>query len=132
MKIIIIGLLLTVASTFTLAGTLVKFPVEINLEERRATGNMTAARFSSNEFEEIGCAIRTYRDQWGNKFDMGSCRATLVEGESSMCTTENMDLIQTIRAMNDYSYVIFTWNDDGECQLIGNSTRSQYIPGKLR
>ena len=129
---IAVTLLVTMLSGITLAGTLVKFPVEINNESRIAWGSMTSARFSSNEFEAIGCGIRMHRDNRGGKYDLGFCSASTTEDDLTMCTTENVELIETIRGMNDFSYVVFTWNADGECSLIGSSTRSQYITGKLK
>ncbi len=127
-----LALLLSASSTCLFAGTLAKVPVEINMETLTAGGSMTSARFSSNEFEMIGCGVRTFRTDEGYQLDFGFCSASLVEGETVMCTTENMDLIETIRAIDDFSYVIFRWNEDGECQYVGNSTRSQYITGKLK
>jgi hypothetical protein len=46
----------------------------------------------------------------------------------SFCDTENPDLIQSIADQDDYSFITFSWNAAGQCDGIGNSTQSFYIP----
>jgi hypothetical protein len=120
-------------TSITTAGTLVKVPVTIDRTQLRADGNMTSARFSSNEFERIGCGVRTLDYNDGvSIIEYGFCFARTSEEESIMCTTESPNLIRAIRALNDYSYIVFRWGNDEECRYVGSSTQSIYIPGKLK
>jgi hypothetical protein len=113
------------------AGELVRVPVEIDYENTGATGSMTSARFSANEHERIGCGVRSFK-RGPVEFDWGFCFAQISEEESVICETFDEKFLKTIRALDDYSFIIFRWTEEGECYFVGNSTQSIYIPGKLK
>lgn len=102
--------------------------VEIDLVERSARGNLLDARFSANEFERIGCGISSFAFPNGETSQQGWCQASLTKGENTICFTENWALLDSIKAIDDYSYISFRWDKLGDCSSIYVSTQSQYIP----
>lgn len=131
-KLIFISLALTLFTNSAFAGATNQFPVEIDLVNRSARGNMATARFSDNENELIGCGVRYLPDGTGI-LTWAFCQARMADlapGENTSigCTTFNADLIDAIKAIGDYSLIAFSWNEAGECIRIGNSTQSFYIP----
>ncbi len=131
MKNTIISVLLVLSSS-VFAGQVIEVPVEINFEARNAFGSMKTARFSDNEFEQIGCGTRTYgATEFGPGFSWGFCQARISEEESVICFAyDKPDLIQQINGVDSYSFVTFRWDENGDCTFVGGSTQSQYIPSK--
>ncbi len=123
-------LLITLFATTAInAGTVVEVPVTIDMDAKTATGNLTGARFSDNEFESIGCGVREIAPTDGSTgFSWGFCQARVEEDNNVVCFTQNPVLLDKMAAMNDYSYVVFRWDDNIQCEYIGFSTQSQYIP----
>ncbi|MBV1908210.1 MAG: hypothetical protein KUG78_02755 [Kangiellaceae bacterium] len=115
-------------SPLALAGSTSDIFVEIDLEARHAKGNMLDARFSDNEFERIGCGISSLDLSDGSVSQQGWCQASLTKGENTICFTENWALLDSIKAIDDYSYISFRWDKEGDCSSIYVSTQSQYIP----
>jgi hypothetical protein len=115
-------------STLAWAGDISDVFVEIDLVERSARGNMLDARFSDNEFERIGCGISSFAFSDGSVSQQGWCQASLMKGENTICFTENWALLDSIKAINDYSFISFRWDKAGDCSSIYVSTQSQYIP----
>ncbi len=103
--------------------------VVIDDVNRLATGDMVTARFADNDLEFIGCGIRKIASG-GAVISFGFCQAREgAEGsESVICQTQDEALLNGIYAISDYSFITFSWNEDGECTRIGNSTQSFYIP----
>jgi len=118
----------SVFSPLTWAGSTIDFFVEIDLVERSAKGNMVDARFSEKEHERIGCGLSAMTFSNGETAEQGWCQASLSKGENTICFTENPILLDTIKAIDDYSYISFKWNKLGDCDFIHASTQSQYIP----
>lgn len=125
-------------STGAFAGAYLDVPVSIDLDERMALGSMVTVR-SSKSPALIGCGARYF----GNVFVFGFCQAAydatpdenggLTDGVT--CFTEDPLLIEAIRSISDFSFIQFSWEDDGfggaRCTQIGVSTQSWYIPKKL-
>ena len=132
MKLLIAGLVLSLCSALSFAGAAIDVPVEIDMDNKFAMGNMKTARFSENEFEQIGCGTRTVgATDTDPGFTWGFCQAALVEGESVICFAyDKPDLVDQIKALDTFSFVTFRWDDEGNCTYVGSSTQSQYIPSK--
>lgn len=94
----------------------------------RASGNMVTARFADNDVEMIGCGVRVLDDGAGGTFEWGFCQATDSADVGGFCETTRPDLLASMKATSDYSFITFAWNPDGECRAIGFSTQSFYIP----
>lgn len=125
-------LLTTVAALFSslvFAGLHQPAPIMIDLDNTIASGDMLTAANSVNSDEFIGCGTRSFDDGVFPAFRFGFCQAQLNGGESIVCTTDNDALIDEIRASNDFSFVTFSWTDDGSftCTRVGFSTQSFYL-----
>ena len=57
-----------------------------------------------------------------------TCQAGDEEGDEATCFSEDAELLDMMRATGDYSFVTFSWNEDGDCTRIGFSTQSFYLP----
>ena len=122
---------LTLFSAIALAGMVVDGPVEIVLNEDgsgQAIGNMTSARYSDNDVEYIGCGTRNIDVGGGNFFQFAFCQAGDAAEELAFCSTQNPDLVGALEAIADHSFVIFSFDANGECTRIGFSTQSFYLP----
>lgn len=97
-----------------------------------AEGDMVTARFAESDVELIGCGVRSFDDGAGGVFETGFCQARMADGSpdgvSGFCNIFNAELLDTLRATSDFSFVTFSWNAFGECTRIGFSTQSFYIP----
>jgi hypothetical protein len=64
-------------------------------------------------------------------FRFGFCQVQENGGEVIICSTLSDALIDEIRAANDFSFVTFSWTDDGAgnltCTRVGFSTQSFYL-----
>jgi len=131
-----IGKILTIAGLVILSATAVAgrvsiVPVEINLNEDGsgfARGNMTTARYSDNDVEFIGCGTRNTALGDGNLFQFAFCQGRDAADNPIFCSTQNPELVAAVRAIADHSFIIFTFDAQGECTLIGFSTQSSYLP----
>ena len=129
-KTLIVSAIFTLASSLAFAGKYTEALVLIDTVEKTAMGSTTAARFSENENELIGCGTRTFAFGDGTAFNWGFCQASLAEEENVLCFTEDANLIEQINSVSDNAFITFRWDDNGECTYVGHSTQSFYIPGK--
>lgn len=115
-----------------LAGYVQPRPVEIDMANGFAHGDMLSARNSANDSEFIGCGVRHFEDGAGGVVYYGFCQAQVLELEPVTCFTWNKALLDGIQSIADNSYVTFSWTDDGAgaltCTRIGSSTQSFYLP----
>lgn len=125
---ILIAMVILLFSPLVFGGVATDFPVEVDLDNKFAAGNMVSARFSDNDVELIGCGVRYFDDGAGGTFAFGFCQATNAAEESLFCSTTNLDLVAAIRSIADFSFISFSSDDIDECTRIGNSTQSFYIP----
>jgi len=108
-------------------------PVMIDIDglDGTALGDMVSARNSENEFEFIGCGIRAFDDGAGGAFHTGFCQASIEEGVTYTCFTDNKGLLEGLQMIADASFITFSWVDDGfgnlTCTRIGSSTQSFYL-----
>jgi hypothetical protein len=134
MRILVTGLLsgaLALASTAAFAGWTSPVEVDVDLTSRVAQGDMVTAGYNIAEKVYIGCGIRRILTTAGTIVSTGFCQAQDAAGEQFTCTTDNGDLLSTIAAMTDASFVTFAWNTDGVCRRIGFSNQSFYLPRGL-
>ena len=130
-RLIAVGAL-DLTSSAALAGLVTITPVSVIVNadtSGSAVGSMSAARFSKNEVEYIGCGVRRI-DTGAGVVVFGFCQASTATGELGFCNTENADLIASIGDQDDFSFITFSWDSAGFCRAIGNSTQSFYIPSK--
>ena len=118
-------------SSLAFSGSVVDAPVDVDLDNNFAFGNMASARFSDNDVEFIGCGVRYIDNGAGGIFVFGFCQATDAAEESLFCSTENPDLLEAIKSIADFSFITFAADGNGQCTRIGNSTQSFYIPDLL-
>jgi hypothetical protein len=124
---------LVLTSSAALAGLVTITPVTVTVNpdtSGSASGSMSAARFSKNEVEYIGCGVRRFDDGVGGVLVFGFCQASSAAGVLGFCDTEAPDLVASIGDQDDYSFITFSWDAAGVCRSIGNSTQSFYIPAK--
>jgi len=120
-------------SSIVYAGGTQPAPVDVDLDNGFAQGDMVTARYSSDKNEFIGCGSRSF-DNGVNSFRFGFCQAEDQDGDRAICFTENPDLLDRIDGISDSSFITFSFVDDGfgngglECIRIGFSTQSFYLP----
>ena len=115
-----------------IAGQVSPFPVDVDLTTRIANGDMVTARYSANDNEFIGCGIRKFDDGAGGATAFGFCQAEDADGERGFCNTANEDLLDAISSSAAFSFVTFSWDEDGNCTRIGFSNQSFYLPKGLK
>jgi hypothetical protein len=129
-KLLTIGVL-ALSSSLALAGRVQQVPVSVTVNASgsgEAHGNMATARASANAVEFIGCGVRKFDNLAGGANANGFCQASDAAGVTASCSTQNVALLDAMENIADYSFITFSWNDEGICQLIGVSTQSFYIP----
>jgi len=130
-QLIAIGTLVLTSSA-ALAGLATITPVSVTLNPDAsgfAVGSMSAARFSKDEVQYIGCGVRRI-DTGAGVIVFGFCQASTAAGVLGFCNTEDPALIASIGDQDDFSFITFSWDSAGVCRAIGNSTQSFYIPEK--
>ncbi len=105
-------------------------PVDVDLDNNQASGDMVSARFADDDVTFIGCGTRNFSDPAapGSEFQFGFCQAQDADEEQFTCFTEDPFLLDKIKNVNDFSFITFAWNEDGDCTSVGTSTQSFYIP----
>ena len=130
MKLVAIGVL-ALSSSIAMAGLVKSVPVTVTVNadgSGSANGNMASARASGNDVEYIGCGVRKYANATGGADAYGFCQASDAAGVTAYCFTNNAELLDAFENVADFSFVSFSYNAEGQCQLIGISTQSFYIP----
>lgn len=128
---IITATALTMFSAVAIAGTVFLVPVEVLLNDDgsgTARGSMSTARYSENNVELIGCGTRNIDIGGGTLFEFGFCQATDANDTAVFCSTDNPDLVKSIRAISAYAFLIFSWDANLQCNRIGMSTQSIHLP----
>lgn len=123
---------LVLTSSAALAGLVTITPVSVTLNpdaSGSALGSLSAARFSKNEVEYIGCGVRRFVTGT-TVVVFGFCQASTAAGVLGFCNSEDPALIASIGDQDDFSFITFSWDSAGICRSIGNSTQSFYIPSK--
>ena len=127
---ILLTLVVALFSSAVFAGLHQPAPIMIDLDNGFAQGDMLTAANSVNSDEFIGCGTRSF-DDGVIAFRTGFCQAQENGGESITCFTFSDALIDEMRASNDFSFITFSWVDDGfgglTCTRVGFSTQSFYL-----
>jgi hypothetical protein len=128
---ILLTIVIALFSSAVFAGLHSPAPITIDLDNRIASGDMLTAANSVNSDEFIGCGTRSFDDGLGDPFRFGFCQAQVKGGDSLTCFTFNDALLDEMRASNDFSWITFSWTDDGlgglTCTRVGFSTQSFYL-----
>ena len=132
---LILTITLTLLAGLAVAGLFQPAPVNVDLVAMSALGDQLTARKSAGDTEFIGCGTRSFDDGMGNTFRFGFCQAEDADGDEITCFTQSDALLDEMRANNDYAYITFNWQDDGQggadCVRVGFSTQSFYLPDIL-
>ncbi|MFC1720208.1 hypothetical protein ACFL00_03605 [Pseudomonadota bacterium] len=115
-----------------MAGSAGSSPVDIDFVAKSAIGSKSAARFSDNDVESIGCAVTARGDDLTTTLLIGRCRAVDANGDEAYCFTNNLDMIDVIRGISAFDSITFAWNDDDvddiRCTQISNAKFSNTLP----
>lgn len=131
-QVLIVAVLTLSFAVAGFAGLVGPAAVFVDEDNMIASGDQAAARFSDNDVEFIGCGIRVNEDGVGGVFSFGFCSASDSEEVDAFCTTLNADLLDAMKATSAFSFISFSWNEDGECTRIGFSTQSFYLPNGVQ
>lgn len=126
LKQVLFGAILALVGGVAAAGTYRPTPLMIDLTNRVALGDMYSARLSDNPNAYIGCGLRSPAP--GVTFGFCQAQLTAADDQVVQCFTEDPAFLATIGAMDDFSYISFRWDVDGNCTNVGNSTQSFYLP----
>jgi hypothetical protein len=88
------------------AGETASAEVEVNLVQRRASGDLVTARYEANAGVKIQCAVNVLA---GGK--SAACLAVDAAGNSiTTNNTANADMIAAINGISDHSFISFAWD----------------------
>ena len=126
LKQVLTGAVLALVGGVAVGGVYAPAPLKIDFDNRFASGDMYSARLSANPDALIGCGIRSPAPG----FTFAFCQASVgpTDADYVSCSTEDPAHLATIGAMDDFSWVSFRWDADGNCTAVGNSTQSLYLP----
>ena len=130
-KYLLATVALTLVAGVTFAGLVSPVEVTVTLDgdgSGAANGNQWTARSADNDVEFIGCGIRVINDGAGGTFSFGFCQAGDSDGVEAFCSTLNADVLDAMKASSDFAFITFGFDAAGECQRIGFSTQSFYLP----
>ena len=127
----------TLFSSQAFAGTAQPAPVTIDLENFFATGDQVTARTTKkDDLTYIGCGTRNIEDGAGGLFSWAFCQARDADEQQVTCFTFNPDLVKTVNAINDASFITFSWTEDEggslTCNRMGFSTQSFYLGKEVK
>ncbi|WP_428410031.1 hypothetical protein [Hyphococcus sp.] len=129
-KILAAGISVAFMSTAAIAGFKQPAPVDVDLVNRVALGDMVSAQQAKDDVTFIGCGIRKF-DTGAGVVSTGFCQAGDADEEQFTCFTDNPELLDAMSSTADFSFITFAWNEDGECTRIGFSTQSFYLTDKM-
>jgi hypothetical protein len=119
--------LLTLAST-AFAGQTLNSTVYISSTSYYAMGSLTAARYSSDTLEYIGCEAWSWTSS-GTTHSEGECYANDYTGNNYVsCYTTNPAFISLISGVNASSGLYFTWSSGSNtCTEVSVANRSDEL-----
>ena len=125
---ILISAILALFSSIAVAGLVSPVEVVIDDNNKFAHGDMWTARTADNNVEAIGCGIKLEDVGAGGVSTFGFCQAVDADDVYVGCITFNEELVEAIKSISDFSYILFSWDENGECTRIDISTQSVYLP----
>jgi hypothetical protein len=101
--------------------------VNINNGAAFAQGTMGSARNSRDSTQQIGCFIQ------GNvrytPYTLGSCSAYDANGDAASCVFVDRPVLQqAVASISDDSFLVFGWDNGGQCTFITVVNDSAYEP----
>lgn len=118
------------ATTTAWAGLTQPAPVDVDLTAGFAAGDQVSARGDKDKDVFIGCGSRSISTGSGT-FRTGFCQAEDEDGDRVTCFTQDAALLDEMRANSAYSFITFSFVDDGNggftCTRVGFSTQSFYL-----
>ena len=119
-----LGMTLLITSVPTWAGSVTNEQVQITYGTNNtfdASGVLTAARYSADSRQYIGCRVSAY----ANGSRSATCAARTSTDNLAYCSTSDPKLIEKIQTMTDSSYVSFRGNrTTAACSVIALSNYS--------
>jgi hypothetical protein len=106
------------------AGAKLVYTVVVDLTNRRAYGNLGAARNSADATQHLECGIATTAPN--SMF----CQATDAAGSSVYCYSSDSSLIAATANISGDSYAYFTWDTSGKCTYLFTENGSRWEPKK--
>ena len=108
------------------AGKKLTDTVTIDPVGRMANGSLGSARNSASVVEYIGCS--TWSTIAGGPANMVTCQAreSGSNGDTAVCSSANVTLVTTARAINGDSSISFAWDSAGNCTMVFVNNDSQY------
>jgi hypothetical protein len=94
--------IILLAPSVVIAGFASNSLVEIDWDAQMAKGVLSAARFSENPDEYIGCSANYWEVSDGEIYSWASCAAGLGAEERITCRTENPKLVDKIAQLNHW------------------------------
>lgn len=127
----------TLFSSQAFAGFTQPAPVTIDLENFFASGDQVTARtMKKDKLTYIGCGTRNTEDGAGGLFSWAFCQARDADEQQITCFTFNPDLVKTVNAINDTSFITFSWTEEEDgsltCNRMGFSTQSFYLGREIK
>ncbi len=95
----------------------------VNVAGKAAAGGITLSRRTADSVQYISCGLAK---SVGN-VESGNCYIRDKLGVPGFCTTQDPQMLDTIRSINATSYIFFSWNDAGVCQFITVTNSSSFI-----
>lgn len=129
-KLVVFACLLSTMSTTSIAGSKIVAPVTVDVGSDgsgAARGSLSSARGLLNAYAAIGCRVDAVRLDTGVD-RIGTCTATDGENQTLECVTKDPVLIETMMALNDFSYLDFRRDVEGQCSQVTVSVESAFLP----
>ncbi|MCE9668701.1 hypothetical protein LY474_12830 [Myxococcus stipitatus] len=121
---IVLGLACTLVGLSAWAGVRGDSRQVVVEDNWRAYGTLSTARNSTDSLQVISCAISSF----DSNYSIVSCSARSSTGQSVICTSLNPLIIETARAINGDSYVMFTLDGEGNCTSLTVMQSSGFEP----
>lgn len=121
---------LLLAGAVAQAGLVQPFIVDVDLDNRVASGDTAAARFADDDVSFIGCGTRHILDPGSPDgiLEFGFCQAGDADEEQFTCFSFEPALVARMSNGNSFGFISFSWDGDGNCTRVAFSTQSFYLP----
>jgi hypothetical protein len=90
------------------------------------SGSLIGVRFTDDDAQQIGCRIAGGTGGSPNV----ACAARDINEDTYICFSFDPALIEAAKSISPYSFVLFVYDESGECTNLLVSVRSHHIPDK--
>jgi hypothetical protein len=132
MKKIIAGMVLTMIIATAAQAGFGPFIEDVLIEDlggglTAVSGSLVGVRFTKDDTQQIGCRVA------GNAGGSASvaCAARDINEDEYFCFSFDPALIEAAKSISPYSFVLFVYDESGECTNLLVSVRSHHIPDKF-